>query len=122
MTKDIFGVERFQTAATADQRRRLERRECDLLATAGTSHGEARVRILNISAGGVGFTIDPILSLKPGDRITLRHEKLGELPCLIRWSLHPRYGAEFAFSGKIPAGVSAFYDSLSSGRGKGKTS
>jgi hypothetical protein len=115
MTKDVFGVERFHTAATADQRRRLERRACDVQATAGTSHGDARVRILNISAGGIGFTIDPMLTLKPGDRMTLRHEKLGDIPCLIRWSLHPRYGAEFAFSGKVPAGVSAFYDSLPSG-------
>lgn len=115
MTKDIFGVERFQTAATADQRRRLERRDCDLQAMAGTSHGDARVRVLNISAGGIGFTIDPMLALKPGDRMTLRHDLLGEIPCLIRWSLHPRYGAEFEFSGKIPAGISAFYDSLSSG-------
>lgn len=115
MTKDIFGVERFHTVATGDQRRRLDRRECDLQATVGTTHGDARVRILNISAGGIGFTIDPMLALKPGDKITLRHERLGEIPCLIRWSLHPRYGAEFAFSGKIPAGISAFYDSLPAG-------
>ena len=118
MTKDIFGVERFNAAPVSDQRRRLERRECDLQATASTSHGDARVRVLNISAGGIGFAIDPMLTLRPGDRMTLRHEKLGEIPCLIRWSLHPRYGAEFAFSGKIPAGVSAFYDSLPTGPGK----
>lgn len=111
MTKDIFGVERFQTAPTADQCRRLERRDCDLQATAGTSHGDARVRVINISAGGIGFTIDPMLTLKPGDRITLQHERLGAVPCLIRWSLHPRYGAEFAFAGKIPTGISTFYDS-----------
>lgn len=118
MTKDVFGVERYQTTASPEQRRRLDRRICDLAAAIGTRHGETRIRLINISSGGVGFSIDPMLTLKPGDRVILKHGQLGEISCLVRWSLHPRYGAEFEFPGKLPAGVGAFYDSLPTGQEK----
>jgi hypothetical protein len=120
MADDVFGVERFGMASPSDLRRRLERRDCSLMAGISTRHGEARVRVINVSAGGIGFTTDPVLALKPGDRFTLRHERLGDLRCIVRWGLHNRYGAEFEPPGRTPAGIQAFYDSLSTGPGKAR--
>ncbi len=115
MAEDVFGVERFGIASPSGLRRRAERRDCSLTAAISTPHGEARVRVINVSAGGIGFTTDPVLGLKPGDRFTLRHEKLGDVRCLVRWGLHNRYGAEFEPPGRTPGGIQAFYDSLSPG-------
>lgn len=111
MSTDVFGVERLSPAQTLDHRR-LERRACDESAVILTRHGEARVRIINLSAGGVGFTTDPVLALKPGERVRLRHGQMGEVQAVVRWGLHPRYGAEFDPPGSAPNAVCAFYDTL----------
>ncbi|MFM8746385.1 MAG: PilZ domain-containing protein [Aestuariivirga sp.] len=100
------------------QRRRADRRDCNLDATITTRHGEIRARVHNLSAGGVGFSIDPVISLKPGDVFTLRHEKLGDVACVVRWAMQSRHGAEFTETGAPLAGVHAFYDTLPSGHNK----
>lgn len=111
MSSVLAGDERA-TALQTIGHRRSDRRQCDFGAVIVSPYGEWRARIVNISAGGLGFTIDPMLDLKPGERITLREQTLGEVRCTVRWSLHPRYGAEFEPRGRTPAGVCALYDSL----------
>lgn len=106
-----LGEERFSAVRPFDHRRR-DRRRCDLGAAIIISHGELRARIVDISAGGIGFTIDPILGLKPGERIIMRQETLGEVRCVIRWSIHPRYGAAFDPDDRTPPGARTLYDSL----------
>lgn len=116
MSIDLVGVEQFRTAQPFDPRRR-DRRACDLRAVICTRDGELSARILNISGEGIGFAIDPLLGLKPGDGITLRQETMGEVRCIVRWTLHPRYGAEFEPPGKTPPGVRDIYDSIPGGHG-----
>jgi PilZ domain len=110
----VIDQERFKTAQPVDHRRR-DRRDCYLQAHIATHHGESGARIINISAGGVGFTIDPMLGLKPGERVMLRQALLGEVRCVVRWGMHPRYGAEFEPAGRTPPGARALYDSLGPG-------
>jgi hypothetical protein len=50
--------------------------------------------------------------LRPGERIMMRQDMLGEVRCIVRWTLHPRYGAAFEPNGKMPPGVRAVCDSL----------
>ena len=107
----LLGEKRFSAVQPFDHRRR-DRRVCDIGAAIIISHGELRARIFNISAGGIGFTIDPMLALKPGDRILVRQEMLGEVRCVIRWSVHPRYGAAFDPDDRTPPGARNLYDSL----------
>lgn len=111
---DQAGKERFNAVQAIDHRQR-DRRDCNLKAVIITAHGEWGARIINISAGGAGFTIDPMLALKPGERITLRQDVLGEARCVVRWTAHPRYGAEFDPPGRTPPGARALYDSLGPG-------
>ena len=107
------GVLRFTSLSPAlDQRRRSERRSCRLRVGLITPFGMFHARLEDISEGGVGFALDTMLMLKPGERLTLAHEALGEVPCIVRWCLHPRYGAEFVAGGSALAGVRALYDSL----------
>lgn len=108
---DQRGGERFSAVQSIDQRRR-DRRDCSLRAIITTVHGESGARIINISEGGLGFTIDPMLALKPGEKVTLRQQVLGEVRCIIRWTTHPRYGAEFEPPGRTPPGARTLYDSL----------
>jgi hypothetical protein len=110
------GGERFSAVQSADQRRR-DRRDCSLMAIITTVHGESGARIINISEGGLGFTIDPMLALKPGEKVTLRQQLLGEVRCIIRWTTHPRYGAEFDPPGRTPPGARTLYDSLAPSAG-----
>jgi hypothetical protein len=107
----LLGEGRFSAVQPFDHRRR-DRRVCDIGAAIIISHGELRARIFNISPGGIGFTIDPLLGLKPGERILMRQAMLGEVRCLIRWSIHPRYGAAFDPDDRKPPGARNFYDSL----------
>jgi PilZ domain len=117
MSIELAGVDRFNTVRPFDHRR-LDRRACDLRAALATSHGEIGARIVNISAAGVGFTIDPMLGLKPGERVILKQETLGEVRCIVRWTMHPRYGAEFEPGGRTPPGAHALYEELEAGSGK----
>ena len=100
-----------------DQRRRTERRACNLQAVIVTRHGEISGRIYNLSAGGAGISIDPVVSLRPGESFVLRHDVLGEIPCIVRWAVHPRFGAEFTVAGAALASVHAVYDRLSADPG-----
>jgi hypothetical protein len=111
MSMGLLGEGRFSAVQPFDHRRR-DRRGCDIGAAIIISHGELRARIFNISAGGIGFTIDPMLGLKPGERILMRQEMLGEVRCVIRWSIHPRYGAAFDPDDRTPPGARNLYDSL----------
>jgi hypothetical protein len=77
-----------------------------------TSHGETGIRIINISAGGIGFTADPLLGLKPGDPIMVRQEVLGEVRLTLRWGIPPRYGAAFEPPDKTPPGARILFDGL----------
>jgi hypothetical protein len=104
----------LEGARPFDQRRRTDRRLCNLQALITTRHGEVRAQVHNLSAGGIGFSIDPVISLKPGDIFTLRHEKLGDVACVVRWSMQSRHGAEFTETGAALASVHAFYDTLPS--------
>ena len=115
MSLDVFGVERFKSARSFDHRRRQDRRGCDLSAALATSHGEVRARIVDISAGGIGFVLDPVLGLKAGEKVTVRQETLGEFRCVVQWALHPRYGAAFEPGASPSRAVCAFYDSLPAG-------
>jgi hypothetical protein len=114
MSMDLVRYERFGAVHPVDHRLR-DRRDCDIGATVISCHGEWRARIINISAGGLGFAIDPMLALKPGERITVRQQTLGEARCIVRWSLHPRYGAAFEPPGRMPPGAGTLYDSLGAG-------
>lgn len=99
-------------ATPLDQRRRFERRRCSLRVGLVTRHGTFHVRLDDISAGGIGFTVLGLIKLKPGERLILSHDRWGEVPCVVRWAVYPRYGAAFEAGGKIPAGVKSFYDTL----------
>lgn len=111
MSIDLGGDERFSAVPPFDHRH-SERRDCDLAAAVTTGHGESRARIINISGGGLSFTIDTMLRLRPGERITMRQQLLGDVRCIVRWTIHPRYGAAFEPDEKMPPGVRVIYDSL----------
>lgn len=100
-----------------DQRRRSERRSCSLRVALIARHGTIHARLEDISAGGIGFTAETLLALKPGETLLLTHGALGQVSCVVRWSMHPRYGAEFTQQGKPLVLVNAFYDSLGTGPG-----
>lgn len=94
------------------QQRRSERRVCDLLVTLSTGHGDGSARLRDISAHGAGFIVDPLLTLRPGEKVVIRHHRLGSLAAAVRWSAHPRYGVEFDTTSGPKPGFDAFYDSL----------
>lgn len=93
--------------------RRAERRECEIPAGIVTAYGETGVVILNVSAGGLALRVDPLLTLKPGERITVKQDTLGEVRCTVRWGLHPRYGVQFDPPGSTPNGALELFESLS---------
>lgn len=92
--------------------RRAERRACHIPAVIVTAYGETGAVILNISAGGLALRFDPIMTMRPGERIGVRQDILGEVRCTVRWGLHPRYGVQFDQSGGTPPGAQRLYDSL----------
>lgn len=94
------------------QQRRSERRVCDLLVTLSTGHGDGSARLRDLSAEGAGFLVDPLLALRPGQKVVIRHHRLGSLPCTVRWCAHPRYGVEFETAQGPRPGFDAYYDSL----------
>lgn len=100
-----------------DQRRRSERRACSLAVTLRTGDGDYLARLLDLSAEGVGLRINTLSPLKAGTRLTLAHPELGEVPCVLRWCTHPRYGAEFEAAGRGLTRIRAVYDSLPPGPG-----
>ena len=62
----LLGEGRFSAVQPFDHRRR-DRRGCDIGAAIIISHGELRARIFNISAGGIGFTIDRLADVLAGN-------------------------------------------------------
>lgn len=108
-----------ETAAAAsltnfafDQRRRSERRICDLQVVVRTSGGDMSGRLVDVSAGGLGLRIATLSPLKPGMKLLVVHHRLGDIPCVLRWSMHPRYGAEFLAGRNALSRVHALYDAL----------
>jgi hypothetical protein len=95
--------------------RRADRRKCRIEAGIVTPHGETGAIILDIAAGGLALLVDPLLTLKPGERITVKQKMLGEVRCVIRWGLHPRYGVQFDPPGRTPPGAQRLYESLPPG-------
>lgn len=111
MPAQIFGVESV-TRPAFDQRRRSERRRCDLDVVVRAGAGDLSARLLDVSADGFGLRIATLMALKPGARLLVIHPRLGEVPCALRWAMHPRYGAEFTAGRHARGRVHAFYDSL----------
>lgn len=92
--------------------RRAERRACHIPTVIVTAYGETGAIILNISEGGLELRFDSIMTMRPGERIGVRQDILGEVRCTVRWGLHPRYGVRFDQSGGTPPGAQRLYDSL----------
>lgn len=93
-------------------RRRSERRACPLAVIVRSTAGDHPARLLDLSSGGAGMRIDTLVPLKPGTRFILIHPALGEVPCILRWAMHPRYGAEFQTGRQTLSRIGALYDSL----------
>lgn len=74
--------------------------------------GDYPARLIDLSAQGLGLRIDSLTPLRPGTRLLLVHPELGEVPCVLRWSIHPRYGAEFQAGSRALGRIRALYDSL----------
>ncbi|MCA3555215.1 PilZ domain-containing protein [Aestuariivirga sp.] len=101
-----------------DQRRRSGRRACSLAVTVRTGGGDYLARLLDLSADGIALRIDALAPLRVGARLILIHPELCEVACVLRWSMHPRYGAEFQATDRALARIRAFYDSLPPGLGE----
>ena len=95
-----------------DKRRGWERRACALAVSMRTPGGDYAARLIDFSPGGIGVRIDALTPLRLGTRLLLVHPALGEVPCVLRWSTHPRYGAEFQAGSHALARIRALYDSL----------
>ena len=95
-----------------EPRRRSERRACDLDVVVRTGNGDLPARLFDVSAGGFGLRIATLMALKPGARLLVIHPRLGEVACVLRWAMHPRYGAECLAGSHAQSRVHAFYDSL----------
>ena len=112
MSVDVFGADRFPIIASHELHPRQQRRICKLLAAITTRFGDTHGHIVNVSEGGLGMLLDPLMRLRPGEKITVRDASIGELTCTVRWTAHPQYGVEFEPLGKKSKTVRAFYDSL----------
>jgi hypothetical protein len=77
-----------------------------------TRHGEVGCRIINVSLGGVGFTVDAIIRLRPDERVVVFSRHTERLFCNVRWASLVRYGAEFEIGAGIPETFMRFYASL----------
>jgi hypothetical protein len=113
MCADRTGYGRF-SAVQWFEFRRAERRRCRIAAAIVTPYGETGATIMDIAAGGLALLVDPLLTLKPGERITVKQQMLGEVRCTIRWGLHPRYGVQFEPPDKTPPGALRLFESLPS--------
>ena len=112
MPAESHGLHRAETFSALDQRRRFARRRCSLRVLLGTPGGEVWARLTDMSEGGLGFTSDSLLMLRPGQRVLINHQKVGAVCCVVRWAIPPRYGAEVTASGSALARLKAFYDAL----------
>ncbi|MCX7351218.1 MAG: PilZ domain-containing protein [Alphaproteobacteria bacterium] len=112
MPAEAFGVMHSATHPARDQRRRSARRACSLDVTVRTGDGDYSATLNELSAGGMGLRIGALMALKPGTQLLIAHPQLGEVPCVLRWAMHPRYGAEFQASSQTLARALALYDTL----------
>ena len=112
MSAEPRGLQHARRAPALDQRRRSERRACDLRVVVRLASGEVAARLVNISAGGIGAEIETLVPLRPSTQFLLVHPRLGEIPCVLRWAMHPRYGAEYLAARQSLERISAFYDAL----------
>ena len=106
-----FGME-TEISHAYSQRRRSERRLCDLPVVVRTSGGEFLASLLDLSSGGAGLRIATLMPFRPGARFRLVDARIGDIRCVVRWAMHPRYGVEFAAGPQTLARIHAFYDTL----------
>lgn len=118
MPAESFGVEPSTVRPATDLRRRSERRSCRLDVTLRTPGGDCQALLLDISAEGIGIRVDALMRLRPGTPVSLVAPPLGDVSCIVRWAMPPRYGAEFTAAATALAGVRSFYDSLPSAAGE----
>ena len=118
MPAQTFGSVRPAIRSALDQRRRSERRTCNIAVTIRTGGGDFAARLLDLSAGGFGARIETLLPLRPGAQLMLIHPQLGQVPCQLRWAIHPRYGAEFHAGEQARARIETLYDGLAPGPGE----
>lgn len=112
MTPDLTGIETRPSRRSLHQRRRSERRGCDLMITVRAAGAEYAARLLDLSEGGAGLGIATLIPFRPGATIRLAGAPLGDVRCVIRWAIHPRYGVEFQGGPQTLERVRALYDSL----------
>lgn len=105
-------MERLTPRSALDQRRRSERRSCRIHIIVRTLAGDCNAVLLDLSAEGFGFRVDPLMRLRPGQPVSIVTPVLGKVTSIVRWAMPPRYGAEFTAAGKTLARVRSFYDSL----------
>ena len=112
MPAESYGLRRTEICSALDQRRRFARRPCSLRILLGTPGGEVWARLTDVSEGGLGFTSDSLVMLRPGQRVLINHQMVGAVSCVVRWAIPPRYGAEVTASGSPLARLKTFYDTL----------
>jgi hypothetical protein len=96
-----------------DLRRRSERRACSLAVVLHMAGRDCSATLTDLSPEGAGLQIDTNLALRPGMRLVLMHPRLGGVPGVLRWAMHPRYGIEFETSHHALARLRTLYESLS---------
>lgn len=96
---------------------RQQRRDCVLVARLVMDGRQAHCVVRNISLGGVGIKIDPIIKLRAGQTLNLSCDALGSIACAVRWCSHPSYGLEFDERGKISPKVREYFDTLTPANG-----
>ena len=112
MPAESHGLRRVEICSAIDQRRRFARRPCSLRVLLGMPGGEVWARLTDVSEGGLGFTSDSLVMLRPGLRVLISHQQFGAISCVVRWTIPPRYGAEVTASGSALARLKTFYDTL----------
>ena len=112
MPAESHGLRRAEICSALDQRRLFSRRSCSLRVLLGTPAGEVWARLTDVSEGGLGFTSDSLVMLRPGQRVLINHQKVGAVSCVVRWAIPPRYGAEVTATGTTLVRLKAFYDTL----------
>jgi hypothetical protein len=112
MPAESCGAEHATARSALDPRRRSDRRPCRLDVTIRTPVGDCPALLLDLSEGGAGIRVDPVIRLRPGTPISITAPVLGDISCIVRWAIPPRYGAEFTVASHGLARVRSFYDTL----------
>ena len=112
MPAESIRAEQSTARSALDPRRRSERRPCRLDVTIRTPVGDYSAQLVDLSEGGAGIRLDPIIRLRPGTPVSIIASRLGDIACILRWAIPPHYGAEFTAASKDHPLVRAFYDAL----------